>query len=188
LVFGSTVVVRAGIGDSLVPNGTYVFDSTDNNTILDGSTVTFNNDCIISWDLLDVSVAPGIDLPPLTPANSSIICSFVFGTTQYGSNGWFFTVGSPVGTSSTSSSIFWFEAQNELFGPGNGGGLASLYAGFGNGPSVDPDGNWVPEGPSLGSGNAAVPDASGTFELFAGALALLAVGRFFFGRSLALAR
>jgi hypothetical protein len=121
-----------------------------------------------------------VDLPPLTPANSSIISSFVFGQTQYGSDGWFFTIGSPVGVSSTDASTFWFESQNELFGPGVGGGLASIYDGFGNGASTDPDGNWVALHHSGGSATA--PDASGTLQLFAGALSALAVGRSFMGR------
>jgi hypothetical protein len=179
LVFGPKAVTTVNAANNLVPNGTYVFQSTDGDAILNGSTVTFNNNAIVSWDLLDASVGPGVDLPPLTPANSSIISDFIFGQTQYGPDGWFFTIGSPVGTSSTQSSIFWFEAQNDLFGPGTGGGEASLYAGFGNGPSQDPAGNWVLEG---GSSDAQVPDASSTFLLCAGAMATLLASRSFLSR------
>ena len=36
-----------------VANGTYTFTATDGNTALDGSTVTFSDDSILNWNLLD---------------------------------------------------------------------------------------------------------------------------------------
>jgi hypothetical protein len=131
--------------------------------------------------LLDATVPTGVNLPPLTPANSSIISSFVFGTTQYGSQGWYFTIGSPIGVTSTDSSTFWFEAQNDLEGPGAGGGLGSLFAGYGDGNSLDPAGNWVMQSSTAASVQG-TPDAASTAELFAGALTALGVCRSFLGR------
>jgi hypothetical protein len=178
MVASSKTLVYANVAE-LVPDGTYVFDSTDGNTALNGSTITFSDDAIVSWDLLDATISPGVNLPPLTPANSSIVCSFVFGATDYGSEGWYFTIASPVGVSSKNSSTFWFESENDLSAPGAGGGTASFYDGFGNGPNTDPAGNWAL---AANVPNASTPDAASTLELFAGALTALGVCKSFLRR------
>lgn len=147
---------------NLVTDGTYTFQASPTETLksLDGSTVTFVSDAIVSWDLMD-SAAPAAGFVPLTPANSSIISSGVLGA-----NAWFFSIGSPSGTPSTDASTFWFEGQNNLEGDLGGGAFGSLFDKTG-----DPIGNW---------GLASVPDATGTFQLFVGALTALGTYKAFF--------
>ncbi len=156
LVVGAGTPVRA----NQITDGTYVFTATDGNTALDGSSITFQGDVIVSWDLMDAGVGPNQMFPtstlPLTPANSSIASDGVLGA-----DAWYFTI-----SSNTLATHYYdfFEAQNNLFGPGVGGGLGSLYDGFG-----DPDGNWSMDGA------VSAPDASSTFGLFAGALGVLGI-------------
>jgi hypothetical protein len=159
LVVGTGTPARA----NQITDGTYVFTATDGNTALDGSSITFQGDAIVSWDLMDASVGPNQMYPtstlPLTPANSFVASDGVLGL-----NAWYFTISSD--TLETHYYDF-FEAQNNLFGPGVGGGLGSLYDGFG-----DPDGYW-----SMVATASAVPDASGTLQLFAGVLGALGMCR-----------
>jgi hypothetical protein len=171
LALSQNCLNAAIVNNNMVPNGTYVFSATDGNMALDGSTVTFLNDAIASWDLQDITVAPGLNLPPLTPVNSSIVSSFIFGQTAFGSLGWFFDIASPVGVTSTNASTFWFQSQNDLSAPGVGGGTATLYDGFGNGPAYDPVGNWNLAAPGPNQSNA--PDGASTLLLCTGALAAL---------------
>ncbi len=150
-----------------VDDGTYVFNSTDGDTALDGSAVTFLGDAIVDWNLLDSNAASFDPYPPttipLTPGNSAISSFGVLGT-----NAWYFEIDS---LTLDSNYYDFFEGQNNLFGAGSGGGLGSLYDGFG-----DPDGNW-----SLAetADPPTVPDASSTFQLFACALAALGICRSF---------
>src|ERR1700730_18759461 len=105
----------------MVPDGTYIFTATDGDTALDGSTVTFSNDTIVNWDLMDALAATNgapTDIP-LTPSNSSIISMGVLGA-----NAWYFTIdGNHIARQPFDS----FEGQNNLFGPGVGGGTGSLF-------------------------------------------------------------
>lgn len=162
-----------------VANGTYTFTATDGNTQLDGSTVTFLDDNIISWDLVDTTaLSQGYPasydpfIAPLTSANSS-----VFNLTTYnngsGPNAFSFEVASPVGSTATDGSIFYFEGQNNL------NGYSALYDGFGGGspegpviPSfelTDPQGVWTAD-------ISTVPDASSSMALMAGSMTALAGG------------
>ena len=152
-------IAPAGHAVTLVPNGTYVFTATDGDTALNGSSVTFSGDVIVSWNLLDSLAAsynpfPPTDIP-LTPSNS-----FLGNWAVLGTNAWFFVI---YGNNQSGPNYYdFFEAQNNLFGPGVGGGTGSLYDGFG-----DPDGNW-----SVRS----VPDSGDTLWLFG--TALIALGAF----------
>jgi hypothetical protein len=135
----------------LVPDGTYIFTATDGDTALNGSSVTFSGDTIVNWDLVDV-LAPNNGVPtdiPLTPANS-----FINSMGVLGANAWYFTIdGNHIGTQPFDS----FEGQNNLFGPGVGGGTGSLFDGFG-----DPTGNW--------SAAASTPDSGSSLALLTLAL------------------
>ena len=199
-IVGTTPFAQAQVAD-----GTYVFRSDGDyftwdpnanngaggvvdtgilNTSLDGSSVTFSGGAITSWDLVDsnpnsayatwmpANVAPY--LAPLTPANSSLFDVTIYSPTRYGSSAFSFQVGSPVGADSTSDSIFWFSADNDLFGPGDSG---DLYDGFGPNAfdypfAQDPAGVWAVQ--------AAVPNASGTFQLLLGALTAIGACKLFF--------
>jgi hypothetical protein len=164
LMVGTGTIAHA----NQVNDGIYVFNATDGDTALDGSSVTFLGDTIVDWDLVDAIAASFDPYPPttipLTPGNSSIASFGVLGA-----NAWFFEIDSL--TLDTNYYDF-FEGQNNLFGPGSGGGLGSLYDGFG-----DPEGNW-----NLVE-TAPVPDASGTFQLFVAALAALGSFQIFLARS-----
>jgi hypothetical protein len=155
LVVGTVPVARATV-IPLVPDGTYYFYATDGDTALDGSNITFANDVPVSWYLLD-KLENGSSVPPstnpLTPANSQLDPSDPFAGV-YGPNEWAFNF-----ISNTLAVNFYdfYEAGNNLAGPGVG----QLYDGYG-----DPIGTWGPA-------RASVPDASGTFQLFAGALTAL---------------
>lgn len=152
-----------------VENGTYTFSATDGNTELNGSTVTFLNDSIVNWNLVDnTALSQGYPasydpfIAPLTPGNSS-----VFDLTTYdngtGPNAFSFEVASPTGATTTSGSIFYFEGQNNL------NDFSALYDGFGGGsPTIgpvlpsfeltDPIGIWSLDVPT-------VPDASSSMNL-----------------------
>lgn len=144
-----------------VPDGTYVFTATDGDTALDGSSVTFSGDTIVSWALLDSLAASYNPFPPtaipLTPSNSYVGSFGVLGP-----NAWYFTI---YGNNTETNYYDFFEAQNNLFGPGAGGGTGALYDGFG-----DPTGNW-----NLRA--AATPDTGDTLLLFGGALVALGIFR-----------
>ena len=153
LVLGIT---PAGYATTLVPDGTYYFTATDGDTALNGSSVTWSGDVIVSWNLLDSLAAsynpyPPTDIP-LTPANS-----YLGGWQALGPNAWYFTI---YGNNSGGANYYdYFEAQNNLFGPGTGGGTGALYDGFG-----DPIGNWS---------TRSVPDTGDTLWLLGGALLAL---------------
>jgi len=154
-------VTPAGHATSLVPDGTYVFTATDGDTALNGSSVTFLGDVIVSWNLLDSLAASYSPFPPtdipLTESNS-----FISGLGVLGPNAWYFII---AGNNSGGANYYdFFEGQNNLFGAGVGGGTGALYDGFG-----DPDGNW-----SLRS----VPDTGDTLLLFGVALIALGVCRY----------
>jgi len=163
LVVGTGTAARAdGIAD-LVPDGTYTFHATDGDTALDGSSITFQNDVPVSWNLVDF-LSTGSQYPPttipLTPANSQLNPSDIYAGV-YGPNAWSFEF------ISDNPGVYYYDsftADNNLFGPGVGGGTGQLYDGFG-----DPNGNWT------------APDASGTFQLFVGALTALGVCKAFLG-------
>jgi hypothetical protein len=158
LVIGTGTVARAND----VPDGTYTFTATDGNTALDGSTITWAGDLIDGWNLVDSAPGGAGEGLPLTLANSSIIEEGTFGA-----NDWYFEVGSPTGVTSTGASNFFFEGENI-------GTVGTLFD-----KSGDPTGTWT-------QGTAAVPDASGTLELVAGALIALGVCRSLFrGRAAA---
>ena len=152
----------SGYAVSLVPDGTYIFTATDGDTALNGSSVTFSGDSIVSWSLLDSLASsynpyPPTDIP-LTPSNS-----FIGSFGVLGSNAWYFVI---YGNNQSGPNYYdFFEAQNNLFGPGPGGGTGALYDGFG-----DPTGNWTPRG-------ASTPDTGGTLWLFGGALIALGICR-----------
>lgn len=168
-VAGSASVAQA----SEIANGAYAYTATDGNTALNGSTITFQNDVPVSWDLVD-TLSIGSQWPPttipLTPANSQLDPNDVWAGV-YGPDQWAFTI---ITLTPGVNYYDYFEAQNNLFGPGAGGGLGSLYDGFGDGSSA---GTWSqvshPSVPAAVYGVAA-PDASSTFKLFA--LALFALG------------
>lgn len=161
------VVVAAGPvarANPFVLDGTYAFTATDGNNALNGSTVTFLNDVIVNWNLVDSLAPTGSDLP-LTPSNSSFIG---FGSAVIGPDEWYFSIGSNTVAAS------FFEGDNNLEGPGvPGGGLGRLYDGYG-----DPSGTWGPA-------RTSVPDASDTFQLFAGALTALGACRYLLFRQAA---
>jgi hypothetical protein len=166
LIVGAGSVARADD----VPNGTYVFYATDGNTALNGSSITFQNDVPVSWDLVD-ALAVGSQYPPttlpLTPANSELDPNDPFAGV-YGPDEWAYRI---VSFTLDVNYYDFFEADNNLFGPGVGGGTGALYDGFG-----DPDGNWSresvqAEGPALAS------DSSATILILAGALAALGACR-----------
>jgi hypothetical protein len=142
-----------------VADGTYTFIATDGNTALNGSTVTFSGDTIVAWNLLDSLAASYSPFPPtdipLTQTNSFINSFGVLGT-----NAWYFVID---GNNSGGANYYdFFEAQNNLFGPGTGGGTGALYDGFG-----DPIGNWSIRAVST-------PDSGSTFGLLS--VALIALG------------
>lgn len=142
-----------------VLDGTYTFYSTDGDTALDGSWVTFSGDTIVNWYMNDpFALSPPPTDIPLTPSNSFIANFGVFGPNQ-----WFFVIdGNNIGTNYYDE----FKGQNNLFGPGPGGGTGALYDGFG-----DPTGNWR-------FAAASVPDSGNTFALLGAALiALVSVRR-----------
>jgi hypothetical protein len=147
LVAGTGSLARAND----VADGTYTFEATDGNTALDGSTVTWSGDLIDGWNLVDSAQGGQGEGLPLTVANSSIIEQGTFGT-----NDWYFEIGSPSGVDSTSDADFFFEGENI-------GTIGFLYDKAG-----DPTGTWT---------QGSVPDSSGTLELIAGALVALAVCR-----------
>jgi hypothetical protein len=167
LLAGSATVTQA----QDVGNGTYTFESTDGNTAFDGSTVTFLNDNLVSWDMTD-SVAQSLYYPgagswytttlPLTPANSMSGVQFDtlndVNTYQFDGvlapNEWAFHI---LSDTLDVNYYDYFEAGNNV--DTSGSSLGSLYDGFG-----DPHGNWV-----LNS----VPDATDTVGLMAGALMIL---------------
>lgn len=157
---------RVAMAWTLVADGTYVFTATDGDTALNGSSVTFLSDVIVDWNLVDPFATPPPPTEiPLTPSNSFIAGFGVFGPDQ-----WYFIIdGNNIGTNYYDE----FKGQNNLFGPGVGGGFGSLYDGFG-----DPDGNWSLQAP-------AVPEAADTLPLFAGALVALGTCRYFLRRRLA---
>jgi hypothetical protein len=161
LVVGTGTVARA----NLVTDGTYVFTATDGDTPLNGSSVTFLSDAIVSWNMLDSLAAsydpyPPTDIP-LTPSNS-----FISGFGLYGPDQWYFIID---GNNFSGANYYdQFKGQNNLFGPGVGGGFGSLYDGFG-----DPDGNWTL------SGSTSVPDTAGTFQLFVCAVIALGTCKYF---------
>lgn len=152
----------AGHAVSLVPDGTYVFTATDGDTALDGSSVTFSGDNLVAWNLLDSLAAsyspyPPTDIP-LTQFNSTINSFQVLGP-----NAWYFTIdGNNIGAGNYYD---FFEGQNNLFGPGPGGGTGALYDGFG-----DPTGNW-----RLAA--ASTPDTGNTIWLLGAALISLGACR-----------
>lgn len=148
-----------------VQDGTYVFTATDGNSFLNGSWVKFSGDSIVDWYMTDSKIDsatqqyPTTDLP-LNPLNSHLAASGVFGL-----NVWYFIIdGNNIGVNYYDE----FKGQNNLFGPGVGGGLGSLYVGFG-----DPDGNWTKSVDT----NARVPDVASTLPMLAGALTILGVAR-----------
>ena len=130
----------------LVPDGTYIFTATDGDTALDGSTVTFSGDTIVSWDLMDALASTNgapTDIP-LTPANSFIASMGVLGP-----NAWYFTIdGNHIATQPFDS----FEGDNNVITSGAG----HLFDGFG-----DPTGVWTP---------VTAPDSGSTLGLLAVAL------------------
>jgi hypothetical protein len=160
LVVGTGTVARANIVvTNNVTDGTYAFTATDGDNALNGSTVTFKSDAIVSWHLVD-SVAEVLYSPsagswytttlPLTKSNSQIVSS----NTYVGNpNEWDFTIQSK--NPGTYFYDYFIGNNNEPLGTG------ALYCGFG-----DPIGTW-------GLARSSVPDASGTFQLFAGALTAL---------------
>jgi hypothetical protein len=167
-----SVVFTCDVASALnVSNGKYVFHATDGNTYLDGSSVTFFNDLLASWNLVDSRPLPSYYpstylpyVPPLTPVNSSYfnLTTYAHGT---GPNAFSFSVASPVGMTTTSGSVFWFSGQNNL------NGFSALYDGFGGGtpPFDDPIGAWTLD-ISLDIPGVGVPDTFGTILLLAGAL------------------
>lgn len=173
LIISAGNVARA---DSFA-NGTYTFYSTDGNTALDGSWVTYSGGSITNWDLVDSSINSSDSynpnyptyFPPLTPGNSAVIADpYVF--TGPG-NDFSFEIGSPDAyLSSTQNTDFYFEGGN--YGPGAG----YLYDGSGPGYTpYDPSGNWNYTASSA-------PDVAGTFELLFGALIALAACKSFLRR------
>ncbi len=150
LIAGNGSLARAND----VADGTYTFAATDGNTAMDGSTVTWSGDSISGWNLVDSAPGGQGEGLPLTVANSSIIEQGTFGT-----NDWYFEIGSPSGVDSTGDADFFFEGENI-------GAIGFLYDKAG-----DPTGTWT-----QGSG---VPDSSGTLDLIAGALVALAICRSF---------
>ena len=181
-VIGTVTVARANPLN--VADGTYVFNATDGNNYLDGSTVTFSGDTLTSWNLIDSTPVPsyyfdfygsslGLYVPPLTPGNSSF-----FNLTTYapdGNNAFSFSVASPLGSSATGGSIFWFSGQNNL------NGYSALYDGFGGGgppPTYnDPQGTWTLSATT--GGGTGLPDSSDTFQLLLGALISLGACKIF---------
>ena len=160
LAFGAYTAKATQVAD-----GTYAFFATDGNSYLNGSWVTFSGDNIVDWYMTDSKIDPSTqqfpttDLP-LDPSNSHLASIGVLGQ-----NLWYFIIdGNNIGVNYYDE----FKGQNNLFGPGVGGGLGSLYVGFG-----DPDGNWVPST----TPRTAVPDASSTLPMLAGALTILGVFR-----------
>jgi hypothetical protein len=130
----------------LVPDGTYIFTATDGDTALDGSTVTFSGNTIVSWDLMDALAATNgapTDIP-LTPSNS-----FVVSQGAIGPNAWYFTIdGNHIATQPFDS----FEGDNNVITSGAG----HLFDGFG-----DPTGIWTP---------VTAPDSGSTLGLLVVAL------------------
>jgi hypothetical protein len=151
VIASMTGIARAGD----VADGTYTFKATDGNTALDGSTVSWSGDAIDGWNLVDSAPGGQGEGLPLTVANSSIIEQGTFGT-----DNWYFEIGSPTGVDSTSDADFFFEGENI-------GTTGFLFD-----KSGDPTGTWT-----QGSG---VPDSSGTLELIAGGLLAMGACRSFF--------
>jgi hypothetical protein len=153
-------VAPAGYAVSLVPDGTYVFNATDGDTALDGSSVTFSGDAIVAWTLLDSLAASYSPFPP-TDIPLTQFNSFINSFGVLGPNAWYFTID---GNNASGPNYYdFFEAQNNLFGPGPGGGTGALYDGFG-----DPTGNWTLRA-------VATPDTGGTIWLLGSALIALGV-------------
>src|ERR1700685_491892 len=73
-VVGQGTVARAFV-PILVANGTYVFEAggagSAGNDAFNGSTVTFMNNNLVAWDLVDALASPALDFP-LTSSNSAI--------------------------------------------------------------------------------------------------------------------
>jgi len=184
ILIGATAAILTGAGTILraqdVANGTYMFEATDGNNAMNGSTVTFNNDQLVSWDMMD-SVAQTLYSPsahswytttlPLTPVNSITGLTYdtenSVDTYQFDGvldpNEWAFHI---LSDTLSTHGYDYFEAGNDVsINPSYPTSLGSLYDGFG-----DPNGNWT---------LTSVPDASGTFQLFVDALTALGTGKTF---------
>lgn len=184
LAFGVSLTAKANIVSALnVANGTYTFYATDGNTGLDGSWVEFNNDQIISWDLVDPLGVAGDQwalnyygpnyaqyLAPLTPGNSAVenVMTYAPGYLT-GPNAFSFTIGSPA---NSPGAVWYFSGDNNLNG---GTQYSALFDGDPLGAVTDPYGNWDYTG--AGGSFAGVPDGVSTAALLVGAVALMEVGR-----------
>jgi hypothetical protein len=166
-------VIPVGPTSTTVANGVYTFYAEDGRTALDGSSVTFFNDQIVDWNLVDsgLSSVPAYlagyvpYLPPLTPANSSIF-DFTVYPDGSGPNAFSFEIASPLGSTATDGSVFWFGGQNNI------NRFDALFDGFGGGTppqqnlaAGDPIGVW------------ASPDPASTLGLLGGAFTVLAAGK-----------
>lgn len=132
----------------LLPNGTYEFTETDGNNYCTGSTVTFLNDVLVSWNIIDTES----ESVPYTPGNSTYI-----GTPYY-----------EYGVFATDEWAYSIEALNaDQYGDphteiGNISGVGYVYDQPSyTDPLQDPSGIWT----LLPTPSPAVPDVYGTSQL-----------------------
>jgi hypothetical protein len=180
LVLGAGTKARALGQVSNVTDGTYTFTADGGEKAdLNGSWVAFQGDVITNWELLDsfytgpfLAESVGFfgfvgagDLPPFNRTNSQVTYLATYPT--FGGNGpdaFSFQIAGLVG-----NPAFSFSGQNNLYDDGTGTTISSLV------DTRDPNGTWTWSPTS-------VPDASGTFGLFAGALLALGACKSFLRR------
>ena len=170
-MLASTAALFVGIGTvarAQVANGTYVFNETDGNSYAQGSTVTFLNDQLTSWDLviLDTDIG-GSDTGDIlydtyTPSDSTYTGTGLYEAEVYGPNEWGYNI----------QSVSPDSSGDPLAEIGNSGGTGYIYDNPEYNAPLDPTGTWVLESPTENGGSDA-PDAFGTFQLLAGALTAL---------------
>lgn len=145
-----------------VANGTYVFTDTDGTApYLTGSTVTFLNDVLVSWNITDT---PDNDI--YTPINSFIpsaadAASYdAYEAGVYGVNDWAFDIiGNPYDSN--------YDPRTEI---GNAGSSGFIYLQPSYTVSIDPTGTWTPA-------DSPVPDAASSFEMLICSFGALSAGK-----------
>lgn len=161
-VISLSLLVAACLGTAMqvsanpleIADGTYVFTETDGNNYCTGSTVTFANDQLTSWDIVD-TLNSDTYLPRNSTYNYGAYEAGVYATDEFGYN---------------IRAIVHASYGDPLVEIGWNSGVGYIYDNPEYGVPLDPMGTWTPL--SVG-----VPDLSGTFQLLGGALLVLGAVR-----------
>ena len=140
----------------LVANGTYVFTETDGHNYCTGSTVTFLNDTLVAWNIIDTATESN----PYTEANSTYTGTSLYEALVYGANDWAYNI----------QALNHDPYGDPLVEIGDSGGAGAIYDNPSYGDPLDPLGTWTVE---VVSEPAPVPEPT---TLVAGALLLLPFG------------